>query len=43
MKQMKSKILEKAEKEGTKFDKNECLKTINAFRKRLRSLDPLPC
>ena len=36
-------VLEKAEKEGTKFDKDDCLKTIVAFRKRLRSLDPLPC
>ena len=33
--------LEKAEKEGTKFDKDDCLKTIDAFRTRLRNLIPL--
>ena len=31
-------ILEKAEKEGTKFDKDDCLKTIDAFRTKLRNL-----
>ena len=36
-------VLEKAEKEGTKFDKDDCLKTIDAFRKRLRNLASLPC
>ena len=36
-------VLEKAEKEGTKFDKDDCLKTIDAFKSRFRNLSPLLC
>ena len=36
-------VLENAEKEGAKFDKDDCLKSIDKSRKKFRNLMAFSC